>query len=169
MTTDHPDHRIEEPSEQVVLQQHQISESTRTHSTIIDPEYVDQFILATNAAAVGSPEQWARAALEGVAGVMGQIVWRGLLGLRLEWKSAPGQVAHWPIVDRGDTWVTLGARSWMLSCNLVIEVDDEHASLATFIRFERPIGERVWKTVSARHRSLAPSLLRGAWNLRRAT
>ncbi|WP_228001877.1 hypothetical protein [Nocardia australiensis] len=167
MTTDHRDHSTEKESQPIAFQQHEVSESIRAHSTTADPDYIDQFTLTTNAAAIGSPEQWARASLEDAAGLKGQAIWRVLLGLRLAWRSSPEQVAYWPIVDRGDTWITLSSHSWMLTGSLVIEVDDDHASLATFIRYERSIGERIWTTVSANHRSLAPSLLRAAWNIQK--
>lgn len=132
---------------------------TRARCVMTAYDYADQFTFATNAAAVATPQEWARAALEEAAGWKGQLVWRGVLGLRLAGRSAPGQVAGWRIVAQGDTWITLAARSWMLTGNLVLECDADSVSLATFVRYERLLGARVWKLVESGHRSFAPVLL----------
>ncbi|MGI5222519.1 hypothetical protein [Nocardia sp. CA-290969] len=143
----------------VAFQQPDIGESVGAHTALTDYHYADQFTLVINAAEIGTPEEWARAALDTVAGIKGQLIWRGLLGLRLARRSAPGQVAGWAIVDRGDSWITLAARSWMLTGNLVVEAVQESVSLATFVRYERPIGERVWTRAAHGHRRFAPTLL----------
>ncbi|MFF8609571.1 hypothetical protein ACF06X_26990 [Streptomyces sp. NPDC015346] len=109
-----------------------------------------------------SPEQWARAAFEDVAGLQGQFVWRILLGLRLKRRASPDHVAGWRIADRCDRGIRLEARSWMMTGNLVIHVEDEKVSLATIVRYDRPIAARVWSPLSAIHRRLAPDLLRDA-------
>ncbi|NKY56350.1 hypothetical protein HGA15_09320 [Nocardia flavorosea] len=127
-----------------------------------DYHYADQFVLPTKADATGTPEEWAHVALGEVAGRGGQLIWRGLLGLRLARRSAPEQVAGWPIVERGDTWITLAAPSWMLTGNLVFEVGAESVSLVTFIRYERPIGKWIWTRAARAHRRLAPGLLADA-------
>ncbi|MFI1463769.1 hypothetical protein [Nocardia carnea] len=162
MTDSSPIHEAEDHADPVAYQQHDITEVTRAHSTMADYHYADQFVLATNAAAAGTPEEWAHAALVEVAGRGGQLIWRGLLGLRLARRSAPEQVAGWPIVERGDTWITLAAPSWMLTGNLVVEVGAEGVSLVTFIRYERPIGKWIWTRASRVHRRLAPGLLADA-------
>ncbi|MFD0360486.1 hypothetical protein ACFQZZ_03370 [Nocardia sp. GCM10030253] len=166
MTVDRRDGLTENGSELVVFQQHEVPEAVRALSTIADPDYVDLFTLVTSDASSWSPEQWARAAFEDVAGLAGQFIWRALLGLRLE--RRPSHVAGWTIVDRGDNWLTLEARSWMLTGNLVIQVEREHLSLATFLRYDKPMGKRVWATLSAKHRKVAPGLLRDAHRVRQA-
>jgi hypothetical protein len=153
---------MERVDDQTVQQQHDVPEATRALSTIADPDYVDLFTITTSDAAEWSPEQWARAAFEDVAGLKGQIIFRVLLGLRLKWRPSPAYVAGWRIADRGENWLRLGADSRMLTAHLVIQVDDGQMSLATFMRYDRPIAARLWPTLSARHRRAAPGLLRDA-------
>lgn len=145
-----------------VRQQHDVPEAVLALSTITDPDYVDLFTLTTSDASDRSPEQWARAAFEDVAGLAGQFIFRVLLGLRLKWRPSPGYVAGWKIADRGDGWLRLEAHSWMLTDHLVGQVDHEELSLATFVRYHRPIGSRIWSLLSATHRQQAPGFLRQA-------
>ncbi|MEV0032145.1 hypothetical protein [Nocardia sp. NPDC050793] len=145
-----------------VFQQHEIPDSILSRATVADPDYIDLFTLVIGDAADWSPEQWARAAFEDVAGLQGQFIWRVLLGMRLAWRRSPERVAGWRIAGRGDNWITLAAPSWMLTGNLVIHIEDERLSLATIVDYDRVIARRVWTPLSAVHRSLAPGLLRDA-------
>ena len=126
----------------VARRQHEIGTSIRAHSGMTDYDYADQFTIDTSPGTAATPEDWARTALGEVAGARGQFVCRGVLGLRLRRRSAAGQVAGWPIVARGATWITLGARSWLISGRLVIQLIDGTASVATFVHYERRLGER---------------------------
>ncbi|MGW5385440.1 hypothetical protein [Nocardia sp. NPDC003963] len=143
----------------VAFRRHDIDESIRAHGGPAAYDYADQFTIVPAPGRSATPEEWARTALDEVAGIRGQFVWRIVLGLRLWRRSAPGQVAGWPIVERGATWITLGARSWLLSGRLVLELAGETVSIATFLRYERGLGARVWTVVSPRHRRFAPVLL----------
>lgn len=155
-------HAMAGHAEPVVFQQPVITPAARARCVLTGYDYADQFTYLTKEVAIGSPLEWARAALEDGAGWMGQLVWRVLLGLRLERRSAPEQVAGWRIAAHGDTWITLEARSWMLTGNLVIELDQGSVSLVTFLRYERSIGARIWAIASPRHRGFAPGLLSDA-------
>ena len=73
-----------------------------------------------------------------VGGRGAQFIWRVLLGMRL--RAAPDRVAGWQIADRGEDWIRIEATSWFLTGHLVVQADDEHVSLATFIRYDRPLG-----------------------------
>ncbi|GAA3471292.1 hypothetical protein [Nonomuraea roseola] len=157
--------RSENASTLTVFQQHDVPEEVRALSTLADPDYVDLFTIVTGAAAPRSPEQWARAAFEDVAGLKGQFIWRVLLGLRLQRRTSPTCVAGWKIAERGDRWLRLEARSWMLTGHLVIIVEDEEVSLGTFLRYDRPMARRVWTPLSAVHRHEAPGLLREAYEV----
>jgi hypothetical protein len=143
-----------------VFQQRNVPEAIRSLSTLASPDYVDLFTVTTSETEGASPEQWARAAVE-AAGLGGQFVWRVLCGLRLEWRPSPDNVGGWRIADRGDGWIRLEAASWFMTAHLVLEVDDGHLSVATFIRYDRPIAALVWPPLSAGHRLLMPGLLRG--------
>ncbi|NRQ40333.1 hypothetical protein HII36_52205 [Nonomuraea sp. NN258] len=115
----------------------------------------------TTAGPAGEPERWARAAFERVAGLQGQFIWRVLLGLRLRRTGA--DVAGWRIAGRGDDWIRLEARSWMLAGYLVVQVEGDRVSLATGLRYDRWPASAIWTPLSAVHRRLAPGLLRDAY------
>ena len=73
-----------------VTQQRTIPEAIRSLSGMDSPDYIDLFTVATNEAADASPERWSRTALEDVAGLGGQFIWRGVLGLRLKSRALDG-------------------------------------------------------------------------------
>jgi len=116
-----------------VLRQRNVPEAIRSLSTLAKPDYVDLFTVATVAAADRSPEQWARPAIEDAA-VAGQFIWRVVLGLRLERRPSLDHVGGWKIGDRDDNWIRLEAASWFLTAQIVVQVDPEQVSVATFIR-----------------------------------
>jgi len=142
-----------------VFQQHSVPDAIRSLSGLARPDYVDLFTVGTSETAGASPEEWARAAVE-AAGLGGQVVWRVLCGLRLAWRPSPDVVGGWKIADRGDSWIRLEAASWFMTAHLVLEVDDGSLSVATFIRYDRPMAALVWPLLSAGHRMLMPGLLR---------
>ena len=142
-----------------VVQQHSVPGAIRSLSTLASPDYVDLFTIATDRAAGRSPEQWARAAVE-AAGLAGQFVWRVLCGLRLERRPSPDYVGGWKIADRGDRWIRSEAASWFMTAHIVVQVDDGQLSVATFVRYDRPIAALVWPPLSAGHRLAMPGLLR---------
>ncbi|WP_251022867.1 hypothetical protein [Streptomyces sp. ISL-10] len=142
-----------------VRRQQPVPEQIRALSTMTDPSYVDVFTM-TGGVPGRSPEQWARIMFEDVAGRAGQFIWRALLGLRLT--ASPHRVAGWQVADRGDDWIRLEARSWFMTGHLVVRADDEHVSLATFVRYDRPVASHIWLPLAKKHRQLAPDLLRDA-------
>lgn len=139
-----------------------VPEAVRSLSTMRDPDYVDLFTLTTVHAHDRSAEQWARAMFEDVAGLTGQFIWRVLLGLRLGWRRTPDRVAGWKIADRGDGWIRLEADSRIMTGHLVVQAGGDRTSLATFVRYRRPLAARIWTPASRKHRQLAPGLLREA-------
>jgi len=66
----------------------------------------------------------------------------------------------WKIAARGDSWIRLEAVSWFMTAQIVIQVDDEQLSVATFIRYDRPMAALAWPPLSAGHRLAMPGLLR---------
>jgi hypothetical protein len=147
-------------SERTVVQQHDVPEAIRRASAMARPDYVDLFTVAASGAGEKSPEQWTRA-VEHTAGLGGQFVWRVLCGLRLESRAAPDHVAGWKLADRGHRWLRLEAASWFMTAHLVVMVDDEQVSVATFIHYDRWVGGLIWPTLAVAHRALRPGLLRG--------
>ncbi len=145
-----------------VLQQRDVPDAIRSLITMARPDYVDLFTLTTNGAADRSPEKWARAGVEEAAGLAGQFVWRVLCGLRLESRPSPDYIGGWKIADRGARWIRLEAASWFMTAHIVVRVDDAQVSVATFIRYDRPLAALLWPPLSAGHRWAMPGLLRQA-------
>jgi hypothetical protein len=143
-----------------ILQQRNVPETIRSLSTMASHDYVDLF--KVGAAEDRSPEQWARAGVDRAAGLAGQLVWRVLLGLRLERQSSPDHVAGWRIVGRDDDRIVLEASSWFMTAQIVIQIGDRQVSVATFIRYDRPLARLVWSAAAAGHRQAMPGLLRRA-------
>jgi len=152
-----------------VLQGPDVPGAIRSLSTLASPDYVDLLTVTTSEGAGRSPEQWARAGIEDAAGLAGQFVWRVLVGLRLERRSSPDHVGGWRIADRGDSWIRLEAASWFLTAHIVVQVDDGQLSVATFIRYDRPIASLVWPALSIGHRLAMPGLLRQTVSSRAST
>ena len=142
-----------------VTQQRNIPEAMCSLSGMDCPDYIDLFSVTTDGAADTSPEQWACTAIEAVAGLGGQFIWRGVLGLRLDSRPSTERVAGWKIAERGPNWIRLEASSWFLTAHLVTRLDDEHLSVGTFIRYHLPIAALIWVPASAVHRRLMPGLL----------
>lgn len=145
-----------------VLQQRDIPEAIRSLSTLTSPDYVDLFTLKTDEAGAKSPEEWVRAGVEDAAGLAGQFVWRVLCGLRLERRPSPEHVGGWNIAERGDRWIRLEASSWFMTAHIVVHVDEGQVSIATLIRYDRPVASLVWPLLSIGHRRAMPALLRQA-------
>ncbi|MEU3601938.1 hypothetical protein ABZ714_24960 [Streptomyces sp. NPDC006798] len=137
-------------------------------SAVVPPghDYGDVYTLVTPGASDTSPEEWARTALDEVAGRKGWFVWRVILGLRLRRGPSPDRIAGWRIAERRDGLVLLEARSWMITGHIVVHVRGDEVSLATVVHFERPAGARVWSALTPLHRRGAPELLRDAHTAR---
>lgn len=142
-----------------VIKQRNIPEVIRSLSGMDSPDYIDLFTVTTNGAPHASPEQWSRAVIEDVAGLGGQFIWRGVLGLRLKSRPSTERVGGWKIADRGEDWIRLEASSWFLTAHLLIRLNDDHLSIGTFVRYRRPIAALIWVPASAVHRRLMPGLL----------
>ncbi|MGW2183796.1 DUF2867 domain-containing protein [Streptomyces sp. NPDC001732] len=141
----------------VTVGAHDLPAPFRALSSLSAVDYADRFTLAANASA--TPEQWARAMFGDVPGLAQRVIWRGLLGLRLSRGRSPDTVAGWRITGRGKDWIRLETASWFLTGNLVVQADGGQVSLGTFLRYDRPLGRKVWPPLSAVHRRLAPGLL----------
>ena len=128
-----------------------------------NPDYVDLCTVTTSEATDKSPEDWARAALEGTpTGRSAPSLWR-LLGLRLGPRHSPDYVQGWKIADRGDNWIRLETASWFMTAHAVVHVDEAHVSVALFLRYDWPIAALVWRPVSIIHRRAVPAMLRQAF------
>lgn len=139
-----------------VVQAHDVPAEIRA---LAEPhDYVDLFVASATAGAT-TPDQLARAAIEGASPVGRFLAWRVVCGLRLE--SAPERIEGWRIAGRGDDWIRLTATSPYMSAQMVFKVEPERMSFATFVRYDRPIGGGIWSAASVIHRAAAPGFLRG--------
>ena len=144
-----------------VVQQRNVPEAICSLSTMESPDYVDVFTVASVVTDT-SPEQWARATVEGVSPWGRLIAWRMLCGLRLESQPSPEHLAGWRIADRGDSWIRMEASSWFMTAHIVFHVDEGRVSFTTFVRYDNPVAALVWPAVSIVHRRAVPDLLRHA-------
>jgi hypothetical protein len=137
-----------------------VPEAVRALSAVPDADYVDHFTIATDTDAPA--EQWARAMFGDVPSIPEQLIWRGLLQLRLSPGRSPATVAGWRIGGRGPDWIRLEAASWLLTANLLVTTTDGRVSLTTIVRYDRRLGGRLWRPLSSWHRQLVPGVLRAA-------
>ncbi len=144
-----------------VVERRETTKVIRSRSSIKEPDYIDLFVIVGDLP-VRSPEQWARALFEEVAGSTGQVVWRVLLGLRLSRPSTTGHVAGWEIGAANDRWVRLEAGGRWLTGNLLVAADGREVSMATIIRYHGRWGAWLWRILSRVHCREAPGLLRDA-------
>ena len=147
-------------SEPEVVQHSAVPVELRALSSIADADYADVFSIQANTGS--SPEQWAVSMFEDAVGFKAQIVWRGLLGLRLRRKGTPGCVAGWKIGGVGDTWIRLEAASWLITANLVVQVEGGRTTAATFIDYKNSLAAAYWPRLASKHREFMPFLLRFA-------
>jgi hypothetical protein len=143
-----------------VLRERQAPEAIRSLPAVANADYVDVFSIETPLGVQASPERWARAAVEHAAGVGGQIVWRGLLGLR-PWNGSE-RIGGWKIAERGDDWIRLEASSADMTAHLVVHVEEDRLSVATCVRYDRLPARLIWPRLAPGHRWAMPGLLRRA-------
>jgi hypothetical protein len=145
-----------------IVRHYDLPDAVRRVGTMPHHDYVDVFSVATYLADDRSAERWARAVVDHAAGRKGQYVWRVLLGLRLAKRTSPDHLAGWTIVHRERTGIVLEASSWFLTAQLVLCVGDGRVTVATFLRYDRPVARPYWTSLSAVHRAAMPGLLRAA-------
>jgi hypothetical protein len=125
----------------------------------MEADYIDLFTISTRDVVDASPERWARTVIEDVAGLGGQFIWRGVLGLRLEQGPPNERVGGWKIAGSGGDWIRLEASSWCMTAHLVLRLHESRVWAGTFVRYDNPVGRIIWTPASAVHRRLMPGLL----------
>lgn len=126
-----------------------------------DLDYSDAFRVTTAGVRPRSPARWAHALVEDAAGVGGQVLWRGMLGLRLD-ARAPARIGGWTVAERADSWIRLEATSRILRAHIVVLVDGPSMIAGTFLKYDHPLAQIIWRPLSAVHRRAMPKLLRRA-------
>ena len=151
-----------------LYRQHAVPERIRALSTLDRLDYIDVVIADASDARVDSPEEWARATMEGASYPGRYVVWRLVLRLNLALEPSSAQIAGWRIVDRGPTWIRTETRSWFMTAQIIFGTADDQVSFATCIRYDHAFGARLWPVVSITHRAIAPGFLEsGMRRLRR--
>jgi len=131
---------------------------------LIEADYTDLFMIAPVDGHMKSPEQWARAILEGAPWSLLVIVglaWR-VLGLRLGPRASPDYILGFKIADRGKDHIIFGTTSWMMTPHLVLKVEGDRVLVATLIRYERRSARCIWPPLSMIHRRVGIALTRHA-------
>lgn len=144
------------------VRQHDVPEEILTLSTLKPPDYVDLFVATSAGADRTSPEDWARAAMEGASELGRFLAWRVCCGFDLHQEPSPDHIAGWRIDGRGEHWIRTEARSWFMTAQIVFTMDQSQVWFTTLIRYDRPIAAWIWGTVSHVHRAVAPGFLAGA-------
>jgi hypothetical protein len=143
-----------------VVQERTIPASIRDFDAIRS-DYIDLFAAMTGTTAA-SAKQWARVAVEGSPAAGRFLAWRVLCALRLEAPTSPDTIGGWRIVDGGNEWIRVEARSWFMTANMIFRLEQERLLFATLVRYDNPAGRSIWGLVSAIHRRVAPNFLSGA-------
>jgi hypothetical protein len=145
--------------------QREVPDAMRSLDTLASPDYTDLFTGITAEARTKSAEQWARTLLEDAPLGLRMLipaVHRVVLGLRIQLRGGPGYVLGWKIADRSDDFLRLETTGWLMTPHLVLKVDEDRVSVATFVRYEHPAAARIWRPVSRLHRRVGLALLRHA-------
>jgi hypothetical protein len=140
------------------------SPDSRALSTLDRVDYTDAFTLdpGTGPARDRTPEQWARAVIEGAPASMRRQLRRGwrLLGLRLGPASSAQRVLGWEIRRSTPEFVLLGAGSRIgMPGELLFRRDPDGVAFATFVQQRNPLARLLWAAVTPAHQRIVRSLL----------
>jgi hypothetical protein len=142
----------------------EVPEAIRSLGALANTDYAD-IVTATIHERPAEPEQLIHAALKSLPLALTlfiPFVQRVFLGLRLKLRPSPDRLLGWEITDRGENWIRIEAASWFLTGHVVMHVDKERMSFASFIRYDRRLAAFVWPPVSLIHRQVALALVRSA-------
>jgi hypothetical protein len=137
-----------------------VPEAVRALSSLTRIDYADRCTLGT--AVVATPEQWARAMFGDTPSTAEQLIWRGVLGLRLSRGRSPATVGGWRIGGGGTDWTRLETASRSLTAEMLVQTGGGAVAWTTSLQFDRLPGRAVWAPASAVHRRLVPGVLRAA-------
>jgi hypothetical protein len=157
-------HRDGRADTSTVRWRREVPEAIRSLGALANTDYAD-IVTATLNETPAEPEQLIHAALKGVPrGLLFFIpfVQRVFLGLRLKLRPSPDRLLGWKIADRGENWMRIEAASWFMTGHVVMHAEEGQLSLASFIRYDRPLAALVWPPVSLIHRQVALALVRSA-------
>jgi hypothetical protein len=121
-------------------------------------DYFDLWAATTPEAMSRTPEDWARATMEGSNRAGRFLAWQTVLSLQLG--KGQDTIAGWRIIERTDHSIVAEARSWFMTAHAVFHVSPGQVWYGVFVRYDRSIGRLLWgATMAAAHRALAPGFL----------
>ncbi|WP_336028861.1 DUF2867 domain-containing protein [Geodermatophilus sp. FMUSA9-8] len=132
----------------------------RAGSSLDAVHYADRCTLATGVEA--GAEEWARALFGDVPSPAEVLIWRVLLGFRLDPRRSPDTVAGWRVGERAPDRIRLETASASLSAEMVVRTAGRRVTWTTSLRYDRPWGRLLWPPLSAVHRRLVPRVLAAA-------
>ncbi|MBW9210719.1 DUF2867 domain-containing protein [Mumia sp. zg.B53] len=133
---------------------------TTSWSALDAPDYADVFSHRSDVDTTA--EHWARVMFGNTPGLLGTLLFRGLLGLRITHRRSRDTIGGWRVAARTDEAVRLEARSWFLTGELVVLAAAGSVTLVTSMRYDRRLAAIVWPAIAVVHRRVAPGLLRDA-------
>jgi hypothetical protein len=146
----------------VKARQVELPEGIRALTTLADSDYTYACELTTSTTDDRSAEQWARAVFEGAPRLFRWFIvtgWIVGLGLRLGPRPSPSHVLGWRILSAAPTAIVLGVESFLLSAQLVVQVQNSRVLHTTFVRYERRPARILWAAAEPVHRRVIPYLL----------
>jgi hypothetical protein len=129
--------------------------------SLADRDYASSFAADFPDADAQSPEQWARATLEGAPRILRWFVlfgWRAVLRLRLEPRGS-ANILGWRIHRTKADVITLEVRSSLITARKVLTVDRQRLTLTTIVRYECRLGRIIWSAIAPVHHRVEPLLL----------
>ncbi len=137
---------------------------SRALSTLARVDYTDAFAAdpGLGPARDRTPEQWARAMIEGAPASMRRQLRRSwqLLGLRLGPARSAQRVLGWEIRRSTPDFVLLGAGSRIgMPAELLFRRDRDGLLFATFVQQRNPLARLLWARVTPVHQRIVHSLL----------
>ncbi len=148
----------------VPVRQIDLPADSRALSTLARVDYTDAFTVDPGAgpARDRTPEQWARAVIEGAPASMRRqlrLGWQGL-GLRLGPARSAQRVLGWEIRRSTPDFVLLGAGSRIgMPGELLFRRDRDGLLFATFVQQRNPLARLLWARVTPAHQRIVRSLL----------
>jgi hypothetical protein len=126
----------------------------RSLATIPRIDYADTFLLDISSVADRTPEQWARAVLEGApAAVRNQcrLAWTAI-GLKLDTSHSGRPILGWQVRAETPGYVLLGAESRIgMPAELLFKCERDTLLFATFVQHRNPLARMVWAAIEPAH------------------
>jgi len=139
--------------------------AARTLCTLGRIDYADAFVLETSPGADRTPEEWARAILEGTPAALRTKLLLGwsAIGLKVAYGHSARSVLGWEVRASGPEFVLLGADSRIgMPGELLFMPGRDVLVFATFVQQDNFIARAVWAATESTHVPVVRDLLEQA-------